>query len=52
MSEVDSAGPVLERRAQRREGLLDAAEQAVRVHGAEVSMEVISAEAGITKPIL
>jgi AcrR family transcriptional regulator len=39
-------------RASRREQLLDAAERAVRAHGAEVSMEAIAAEAGITKPVL
>jgi AcrR family transcriptional regulator len=39
-------------RASRREELLDAAERAVRAHGAEVSMEAIASEAGITKPVL
>jgi AcrR family transcriptional regulator len=39
-------------RAARREALLDAADRAVRRHGAEVSMEAVAAEAGITKPVL
>jgi AcrR family transcriptional regulator len=39
-------------RAQRREELLDAADRAVRTHGHDVSMDVIAAEAGITKPVL
>jgi AcrR family transcriptional regulator len=41
-----------ERRAARREELLDAATAAIRRAGAGVSMEVIAAEAGVTKPIL
>jgi AcrR family transcriptional regulator len=44
--------PAVEPRTARRARLLDAAEQAVRTHGVEVSMEAISAEAGVTKPIL
>jgi AcrR family transcriptional regulator len=39
-------------RAARREGLLDAADRAVRVHGADVAMDAVAAEAGITKPVL
>ncbi len=35
-----------------REGLLDAAESAIRSHGAEVSLERIAAVAGATKPVL
>jgi AcrR family transcriptional regulator len=39
-------------RAARREDLLDAADRAVREHGADVSMDAVAAEAGITKPVL
>jgi AcrR family transcriptional regulator len=41
-----------DRRAERREALLDAAVHAVRRHGQAVSMEDIAANAGVTKPIL
>jgi AcrR family transcriptional regulator len=41
-----------ERRAARREELLDAAMAAIRRDGPAVSMEAIAAEAGVTKPIL
>lgn len=41
-----------EGRAVRREELLDAATVAIRRDGPHVSMDVIAAEAGITKPIL
>jgi AcrR family transcriptional regulator len=41
-----------ERRAARREELLDAAIRCIRTEGAGVSMERIAAEAGVTKPIL
>lgn len=41
-----------EDRAARREELLDAATTAIRRDGADVSMDDIAAEAGITKPIL
>jgi AcrR family transcriptional regulator len=37
---------------ERRQELLDAAEAAIRRDGADVSMEQIAAEAGITKPTL
>jgi AcrR family transcriptional regulator len=40
------------RNAERREQLLDAADQAIGKYGSEVSMAAIAAEAGITKPIL
>jgi len=40
------------RRAERRGELLDAAVAGVRRHGAAASMDVLAAEAGITKPIL
>lgn len=40
------------RRLERREGLLDAAVEAIRRDGPTVSMEVIAAEAGVTKPIV
>ncbi len=40
------------RQAARREELLGAARDAIRVHGPAVSMEVIAARAGITKPIV
>src|SRR5262245_37437910 len=39
-------------RVERREELLDAAEQAVRRVGAQGSMDELAAEAGVTKPIL
>lgn len=35
-----------------RELVLDAAERAIRRHGASVSLEVIALEAGVTKPIV
>lgn len=41
-----------ETRSERREELLDAAVVAIRREGADVSMEDIAHEAGITKPIL
>jgi AcrR family transcriptional regulator len=40
------------RRAERREGLLDAAVEVIRREGPFVSMEAIAAEAGVTKPII
>ena len=40
------------RRAERRAGLLEAADRAVRRDGPLVSMSAIAAEAGVTKPIL
>ncbi len=39
-------------RQERRAALLDAAERAVREHGAGASMEEIAAAAGVTKPVL
>jgi len=39
-------------RATRREELLDAAIAGIRHHGPSASMDVLAAEAGITKPIL
>ncbi|MEY2398960.1 MAG: hypothetical protein QOJ00_2134 [Actinomycetota bacterium] len=39
-------------RADRREVLLDAAINGIRKHGQSASMDVLAAEAGITKPIL
>jgi AcrR family transcriptional regulator len=42
----------LERRAERRSQLLEAAAVAIRRDGAAVSMQVIAAEGGVTKPIL
>ena len=39
-------------RGERREGLLDAADQALRAEGPEVAMEAVAARAGVTKPIL
>jgi AcrR family transcriptional regulator len=41
-----------QRNVERREQLLDAADRAIRAHGADVSMAAIAAEAGVTKPIL
>lgn len=41
-----------ERRAARRAELLDAAVRAIRRDGPRVSMDVIAAEAGVTKPIV
>jgi AcrR family transcriptional regulator len=52
VADASAVTRVGDRRAARREHLLDAAEQAVRAHGVDVSMEAISAEAGVTKPIL
>ena len=46
------ARPVSAGRSARREALLDAADRIVRRDGPTVSMAVIAAEAGITKPIL
>src|SRR3954471_15195336 len=40
------------RREKRRTELLDAAVTAIRREGSTVSMEVIAAEAGVTKPIV
>jgi AcrR family transcriptional regulator len=40
------------RRAARRAGLLEAAVRAIRRDGPTVSMDVIAAEAGVTKPIV
>ena len=40
------------KRAERRAQLIDAAVEAIRRDGAAVSMEVIAAEAGVTKPIV
>jgi AcrR family transcriptional regulator len=42
----------VERRAARREELLDAAIRCIRGEGPGISMERIAAEAGVTKPIL
>jgi AcrR family transcriptional regulator len=39
-------------RQQRREELVDAAVAAIRRHGAGVSVALIAAEAGVTKPVL
>ncbi len=44
-----SAGRV---RADRRETLLDATDEALRSEGPEVSMDSVAARAGVTKPIL
>jgi AcrR family transcriptional regulator len=44
--------PSAEEREARRDELLDAAVDAIRVHGAGVSMEEIAKAAGVTKPIL
>ncbi|MDQ1437897.1 MAG: hypothetical protein QOK43_1526 [Acidimicrobiaceae bacterium] len=41
-----------QQKAQRREELLDALSQAIRTHGAGLSMEEMAAAAGVTKPIL
>lgn len=41
-----------QRKAERREALLDAAARTIRERGAGVSMDDIAAEAAITKPIL
>jgi AcrR family transcriptional regulator len=41
-----------ERRAERRVALLDAAIAGIRQHGTGASMDVLAAEAGVTKPIL
>jgi AcrR family transcriptional regulator len=40
------------RSAARRRALLDAARRTIRAHGADVSMEQIAAEAGVSRPIL
>lgn len=39
-------------RSRRREQLLDAADDALRAEGPDVSMEAVAARAGVTKPIL
>lgn len=39
-------------RAQRRTELIEAAVQAIREHGAGVSVALIAAQAGVTKPVL
>jgi AcrR family transcriptional regulator len=44
--------PTTEERQARREALLDAAVDAIRAHGPEVSMEDLARSAGVTKPIL
>jgi AcrR family transcriptional regulator len=49
---VDPRAERSARREARRAELLDAARSAIRREGAAASMEVIAAEAGITKPIL
>ena len=45
-------GPAGRLRAERREALLDAADEALRSEGGEVSMDSVAARAGVTKPIL
>jgi AcrR family transcriptional regulator len=47
-----TSGPRDRTRGTRRDELLDAADRAIRREGHEVSMEVLAAEAGITKPVL
>jgi len=47
-----SAGLREQQKADRREALLDAAVEAIRTHGPQVSMEDLAAAAGVTKPIL
>ena len=47
-----SSEPVTEGRASKRDELLDAADRVVQREGSAASMNVIAAEAGITKPIL
>jgi AcrR family transcriptional regulator len=49
---IDHAAARTERRAARREELLDAAVATIRRHGSSTSMEQVATEAGITKPIL
>jgi AcrR family transcriptional regulator len=44
--------PVTEGRASKRDELLDAADRVVQREGSAASMNLIAAEAGITKPIL
>ena len=44
--------PTRAERLARREALLDAAVDAIRAHGPEVSMEDLARSAGVTKPIL
>jgi AcrR family transcriptional regulator len=46
------AGSAGRLRAERREALLDAADDALRSEGSEVSMDSVAARAGVTKPIL
>ena len=41
-----------EQRAEQREKLLAAAMEAIRAHGAGVSIDDISAEAGVSKPVI
>jgi AcrR family transcriptional regulator len=47
-----SSEPVAEGRASKRDELLDAADRVVQREGSAASMNLIAAEAGITKPIL
>ena len=47
-----SSEPVSEGRASKRDELLDAADRVVQREGSAASMNLIAAEAGITKPIL
>src|SRR5436190_15385853 len=47
-----SRDPVAQARPSKREQLLDAADRVVRREGSAASMNLIAAEAGITKPIL
>jgi AcrR family transcriptional regulator len=51
---LNSASPRRRGRPPRtdRERLLDAAERALRQHGAKVSLERIASKAGVTKPVL
>jgi AcrR family transcriptional regulator len=44
--------PTAEERQARKDELLDAAVEAIRRHGAQVSMEDLAKSAGVTKPIL
>src|SRR4051794_18212260 len=50
--EAGSGAPVPESRPGKRDVLLDAADRVVQRDGSAASMNVIAAEAGITKPIL
>src|SRR3954471_16451134 len=47
-----SSDPVAEARPSKREQLLDAADRVVQREGSAATMNLIAAEAGITKPIL